>query len=64
MSKVVYNSRDGNAHFGRNAVMKAKFDDLLSGIRIKVIDDVVSAVLDKGLTNRFEINDAYFSVID
>jgi len=44
--------------------MKAKFDDLLSGIRIKVIDDVVSAVLDKGLTNRFEINDAYFSVID
>ncbi len=64
VSKVVYYARGRDSHLGRNAMMETKLDDLLSGIRITVVDDVISAVLDKSIAGRFEINDACFCPID
>jgi hypothetical protein len=45
-------------------MVEAELDDLLSGLRIEVFDDVVSATLDKGIAHRFKIDDACFCPID
>jgi hypothetical protein len=44
-------------------MMETEFDNLVAGLRIKVIDDVVGAFLDKCMAHRFKIDDACFRPI-
>jgi hypothetical protein len=44
--------------------METVLDDLLLGLRVRVLDDVVSAVLEERLTHRFKINDACFCPVE
>ena len=47
MPKIIDYMRGRDSHFGWDAVMEAKLDDLLFGLRINVTDDIVSTVINK-----------------
>jgi len=52
------------SEFAGNSMLEAKFEDLLAGLRIDVIDDVICANVDKLRTSRFKIEKVFFSACE
>ena len=64
MSEIIHGMRDRESHRRRQALMEAKFDDVLTGLRVRIVDDVISAALNERSAKRFELIDACFCPID
>lgn len=64
ISKVVDDVVRENPNLGWNPVFETETNDLLSGLKIGVVKDIIVTQLDESIVSRFKIDKAFFSAVD
>jgi hypothetical protein len=62
--EIVEDIGTGDSKLAGNALLEAQLDDLFRGLRIELLDNVISTRLDETRALQFKLDEADFNVLD